>query len=765
MSRYLLSVVASLLLLGGVASTHASPRVPEGAHAGGAIDEGNPRVEARLVIDASQARSGEAVRAGVLFELDRGWHIYWRNPGKAGLPTKLEWKTPGAAVGPIQWPAPEVFQEGDFLTTYGYGGEVLLWNELTFDTKVRGERSVRVKASFLACRVRCIPGSVELARPLLVDGQSRPADDETRELFERYASRVPVTAVSLDLDVTAIYSQSAVRPGDSFRAAVVVVPCAAGGEDRCGAYALGARQAVEGFVPDRIESIQLEVTGGRPHPFSPGGFLVTLAGQASDEDPGSAQRLRGVLSVRVPGVGVRPVLVDLPLPRVEAGNAVTPIENPWLEPLPDPRSSLSLLRALALALVGGLILNLMPCVLPVLALKVFGIAELAHKSRVEVLKSGLAYTAGILTTMLALGASVVALRSAGTAVGWGFQFQEPLFIGGISTVLMLFALNLFGVFEIGFDATRVSRIGEGTTGPSRSFFEGLLAVILATPCSAPFLGTAVGFAFASSTPVILAIFGAIGLGLAAPYLFVTWVPAWARLVPRPGMWMVHLRRGLGFALIGTLVWLIWITGRSVGIDGVAALLGFLVGIAFLAWIYGLLQSAQRPAAARGVGLLVLALCVGGLAGLPLEPTPAGPHSAAEGEIEWQAFDRAAITVELSRGRPVFVDFTADWCLTCKANESLVITSDRVQAELRRLDVAMFRADWTRRDEEIRAELARFGRAGVPMYLLYSPGNPGRPTILPELLTVDLVVDALRRLEVAAPAVRPKLDNPGEGGAA
>jgi thiol:disulfide interchange protein DsbD len=346
--------------------------------------------------------------------------------------------------------------------------------------------------------------------------------------------------------------------------------------------------------------------------------------------------------------------------------------------------------------------------------------------------------------MAVLAATVVGLRAGGTAVGWGFQFQEPLFVAAISAVLLVFALNLFGVFEIYVDATRLSQVGQTGSGPRRSFFEGLLAVAVATPCSAPFLGTAVGFAFASSASVILAIFLAVGLGLASPYLLVTWVPGWAKLIPRAGPWMIRLRQALAFLLLGTIVWLLWVIGRSVGIEGMTGLLAFLVAVAFATWIFGALQAAQRTRAALGAALGVGGLAVAWLLALPLEARETrAPAAGAAESLAWRAFDPAEIRAQLGEGRPVFVYFTADWCLTCKVNERMVLSDARVEAELARLDVAIFKADWTRRDETIRTELARFGRAGVPMYLVYSPEAPTRAELLPELLTVDLLVDALR----------------------
>ncbi|MGH0032158.1 MAG: protein-disulfide reductase DsbD family protein, partial [Myxococcota bacterium] len=392
------------------------------------------------------------------------------------------------------------------------------------------------------------------------------------------------------------------------------------------------------------------------------------------------------------------------------------------------------------------------CVLPVLAIKVFGIAERAHESRRQVAMHGVAYTAGILATMTALAVVVLALRSAGTAVGWGFQFQEPLFLVAISSVLVVFALNLFGVFEIGAPELGMEVGAPG--GLRRSFFEGLLAVLLSTPCSAPFLGTAVGFAFAGSTATIVGIFLSIGLGLAAPFVAVSLLPGLARFLPRGGAWMLNLRAVLGFALLATVVWLLWVSGRTLGTDGMTLLLAYLMLLGFGVWLYGARQRARGDGRAPLFAASLLGAALLGMLALPLEPLarasadPVTGGAAAEAggaQIDAAPFDPAAVQGALDGGKPVFVYFTADWCLTCKVNERLVLRDERVVRALDRVGVAAFEADWTRRDETIRAELARFGRAGVPMYLVYDPRAPERPEILPELLTVDRVLEALGRL--------------------
>ncbi len=750
-----LRALAAALVLSGWGSAAAAPGpAPAPAAPGvlatatGAPDEGNPRVRATLLADVAVASPSEPFRAAVHFEIDRGWHIYWRNPGQSGLPTRLDWAIESARVGPILWPAPSVFREADGeLTTYGYADELLLANEVAFEPGVSGEQTLAVTADFLVCEVRCIPGKIALARAMRVAERSEPAEPETRALLGRWSERVPVPPTELGVAVQAVWSQSAIRPGDAFRGAVAVLSCVDDLGPKCRPHTRGTRDPLQAFVPDRVEELELEVTGGRPHPLDSNGFLITLRGHAEDKDPGADQRLGGVLALRAPDGRARFVEVDLRVPRAPPGTAVTEVASAWLEPA-EPAGSVTgvgLLEAVLLALLGGLILNLMPCVLPVLAIKAFSIAELADKSRREVLQHGFAYAAGVLATMAALAATVIALRAAGVAVGWGFQFQEPLFIAVIGAVLLVFALNLFGVFEIFINATALDRVSASATGLRQSFFEGLLAVIVATPCSAPFLGTAVGFAFASSTPVILGIFLAVGFGLASPVALIALVPAWAKLVPRPGPWMLRLRQALGFALLGTVVWLLWVLGQSTGTEGMTGMLVFLVAIGFATWIYGAVQAGGRRALALALGLAVAGLAVTGLASFPLHPSAGAGGSAGAAESRAHArFEAAAVSAELGRGRPVFVYFTADWCLTCKVNERAVLTSSAVLAELERLDVAVFEADWTRRDDAIRAELARFGRAGVPMYLLYNPDAPGQPELLPELLTVDLFVAALRR---------------------
>jgi thiol:disulfide interchange protein DsbD len=767
------------------AARNPPPSVPKGAFAEGGYEGKQARVEGRLLIDHPDSE-GQPIRVGVLFDLDPGWHLYWRNPGDTGLPTQLDWSVDGGFVGDLQWPTPTAYSESDGLfTTYGYEGRVLLRSDAVLDTDVVGPRYVEVEADFLVCETQCLPARFSLRRTLESARLGSAAAALEASIFDAWEKRVPVRPRDLDIEVEAVFSQSAIRPGDAFDAALLVRSCASGG--RCTHYSVHAPPHVEpsagselsadlepsahsepsaadarvhtsrpAFFPDLGEDFELGAGSISASAQQPGVQQLGFSGLRLADATASEARFRGVLSLTDP-VG-RPISMDVDLPMVlaDAGADVVMLGRHWLGEAPVQSaapigSGLGLLEAILLALVGGLILNLMPCVLPVLAIKVFSVAELASHGRREVLLHGAAYTAGILASMGALAAVVLILQTAGTQVGWGFQFQSPVFVATVSLVVLVFALNLFGLFEIQVDVGRAASVGQAAVGPRKSFFEGLLAVVLATPCSAPFLGTAVGFAFASPPLVIVAIFLSIGLGLALPFVLVTLIPAWSHIIPRSGAWMGKLRASLGFALLATLIWLVSVMGGLVGISGMTTLMVLLLGVAFGAWIYGGVQFGERASLRWAVGASLLLLTGVGLNHIrtTAEPLASGAASAERtSSLGWTTWSPEATLEALDSGRPVLVIFSADWCITCKVNEKVVLADERVQDELERLDFEVLHADWTARDEQIRQELARFGRAGVPMYLVYRAGGGREPLVLPELLSVDGVLSSLRD---AAPA--------------
>jgi thiol:disulfide interchange protein DsbD len=704
-------VAAAGLLIAVALAAHAERAWPP-ASAESALDRGEARVAAHLLVHPDDAGHA-AVRIGVLLALDPGWHVYWRNPGGSGLPTELALSVDQARVGPVQWPHPERFFEPEAqVTTFGYEDEVLLWVRATLEGDPGSPRRAHAEVDLLACLDRCIPARFELSTAL-DSAPSATEGERLRALFARSETRVPRAPDTLGLRVDA---RGTPLPDGALRVLL-----------RTAGAAPGARAL---FYPDPEQGVALEAERGNSDDVASddGQLVLELRGtQAQGEAP---LHLAGVLVLHPPEGEAS--AVELSLPIVEGGELSS---GPPTSPAAPP--FFTGLRVLLFGFLGGLLLNLMPCVLPVLAIKVFAVVELAHKGRSEALRHAAAYTIGIELSLLALAAVVVALKMAGMQVGWGFQFQEPLFVLGLCVLIVLFALNLLGVFEIDAQGGRLAQLGANSSGTSRSFFDGLLAVALATPCTAPFLGTAVGFALSGSGATIALVFAAIGAGLALPFVAIAAVPGLARWLPKPGAWMVAFRELLGFALLATAVWLLFVLGRAQGLEALALGMAVLWILALGCWAYGRAQRAGRRRLGHAVAAVAMMLILGG--SLALGTSRGTPSTKGS---PWRAWEQAEVRTELERGRIVFVDFTADWCLTCKANERLVLGQPRVQQAFTRWQVALFKADWTRRDDAIGTELARFGRAGVPLYLVYHPSAPEEPTVLPELLTPDLVVQAL-----------------------
>ncbi|MBK7949440.1 MAG: thioredoxin family protein [Deltaproteobacteria bacterium] len=738
--------------------------LPASARGEAIIEDEVPQLTATLLVSPTSP-----ARVGVLFEMKPGWHLYWRNPGQTGVAPELELSAEGHTIGALGWPAPEIFREADDLfTTYGYEGHVLLAAELAADREsahstsgaAETDGSVKARIDVLACRTQCVPASFALASPLAV-ASNETEREGIRALFRETEARVPRSAVALGWTFDAVWKSGPPALDGSASLALALEPCAKGSTPCVEA---NAQEPELAFLPFEVETFEfareqvVSVDSARRG-------RIELELEATRLEPGE-DRLLGVVALRDASGRLRHVEIDVPIRARDAGSAMSAAgaaaagsvassaetqsgdASPSVPPSTGSMGAFAALQAFLLALLGGLILNGMPCVLPVLAIKVVSVADLAERDAKEVRLHGLAYTAGVLGSMLALASLVVGLRSAGHAVGWGFQFQEPLFVAGIAALLVTFALNLFGVFEIELGQGRLAAVGQDATGLSRSAFEGLLAVVLATPCTAPFLGTAVGFAFASSGFVIVSIFVAIGVGLASPFLLVSFFPALARFVPRSGPWMLKLRAGLGFCLLATVVWLLWIVGQSGGTDSVVALVAALLFLSFLLWTFGQLQPMRSAWLGRGSAAAITLLAFASFNLIDFERADAATASGAVGDAAglesdgFRPYDEAAVRETLARGVPVFVIFTADWCITCKVNERTVLDRPAVRDTLAQAGFALFRADWTRRDDGIRAKLAEFGRAGVPLYLVYDPAAPESPRVLSELLSQEAVITAL-----------------------
>jgi len=668
-------------LLAALALVWAGPA----AHALESAPATTPHATAMLVSDADAVAPGGAVHLGLRLRMAPGWHIYWKNPGDAGVPPQLDWTLPaGVTAGPIAWPAPTRNAEPP-LMTYGYAGEVLL--PVTVSGAGAGPLSVGLHASWLICEKLCVPEEADL-RLTLPAGP--PAPSAQAPLFAAAAAAVPRPSPW----------PATIAPDGTLH---VAAPDAA------------AAVRAAWFIPDSYGTVQ----GVAEQPLSagPDGFALALrTGTAFKPDV----PLSGVLVVR---------------DRQGQETALELRAAPGGAPAAS-RADLPLWRVLGLAALGGLILNLMPCVFPVLAMKAAGLARLSGAERGHARMHALSYTAGVVLTFGAVGLALLAARAA--AAGWGFQFQSPLFVAGMAWLLFAVGLNLSGVFTLGEGLAGAGEGLAGRGGHAGSFFTGMLAVLVATPCTAPFMGAAIAAALAATPAVTLAVFVAMGLGLAAPFLVLAGVPALARALPRPGAWMDVLKQALAFPMYAACVWLVWVISQQSGPAGVLAIGAGLLLVGFAAWAFGLSQrgSGSRVAGAAALGALLLALAI--LSGLATA-APSAPQQVAEAGVE--PFSAARLAALRQAGTPVFVNMTAAWCVTCLVNERVALSPEPVRQAFAAHGVAYLKGDWTRQDPAITAFLRANGRDGVPLYLLYPPGG-GAPQVLPQILTPGGVLAAL-----------------------
>ncbi|MDD5201055.1 MAG: protein-disulfide reductase DsbD family protein [Terrimicrobiaceae bacterium] len=666
--------------------------------------EGRTLVEPRLIADTTAIVPGQPFRVGLVLKMAPKWHTYWEYAGDAGIPTQIKWQLPpGFAVGPIEWPLPEAILEPGDIQVYAYGGEVMLVQTIRPPASLAVGESVELKAdaSWLVCAELCIPGKAALSLSLPVASSAEPANADA---FARTVRSVP----SMDAPPFAI---SWKRAGDTLT----------------GSFPAPEGTTAVDFFP--LPAQDQEV--GHPKiQKADGGYLIRISAKGD---------LRGVLAIR-DAAGERGWYVVAAPSSAGAMPASTGLPTLW--------------AALLSGLLGGLILNLMPCVLPVISLKIFGFVRQAGQSRRSIALHGLAFAAGIFAWFLGLGVVIVAIKASGAQATWAFQFQNPWFNLAIATLVFVFALNLFGVFELtlpGRATTALSEAG-GREGYGGSFFQGVFATLLATPCTGPFLGSSLGFAFSQPAPVTLLLFGSIATGMALPYLALSAQPGWVRFLPKPGAWMERLKQFMGFPLLAALLWLLYIIGAQRGPRAIIWAAAFLLTLGVALWLYGLVAAPHVKMRSRLAGIVIaLALALGGgwlfLGQLFAQERIALPTAtsgdAADG-IPWQPFSKAAVDKLLAEGKPVFIDFTADWCLTCKFNERTSINVPAVRKKMAELGIVPVRADWTNANPEITAALQRFDRVGVPFYVLYPAGKPDAPIPLPELLTESLVLETLSK---------------------
>ncbi len=612
-------------------------------------------VKTRMIADHASIKSGDAFRLGVLFKISPKWHIYYKEPGEIGLPTKIEWKLPdGFKAGELQWPEPKTLT-AEGITSKAYEGEVLLFATVTAPPDLGPGETAPLSAdlTWLVCKEdgQCIPGegkaSLEIRK-----GESKP-HAEGESIFAKYAATV------------------AAQPAGS-----------------------PAAQATPNAAP-----------AATPQPTT-------------------------------------------------AAAPIDPKAPPFSFLSASPRAKKSIFSFLLLAFAGGLLLNIMPCVLPVLSIKILSFVRQSGEDRRSVMRLGLFFTLGVLCSFALLAILVAILQGAGKQLGWGFQFQEPRFLVLMCAVVFAFGLSLFGVFELELPGAAMQGAGglQRREGPAGAFFNGVLATALATPCTAPLLGPALGVAFAQPAPVVFLFFMVIGMGMSTPYLLLAAFPGWLRFLPRPGNWMIRFKELMGFLLMATVVWLLWVLGRQAGNEAVSSTLAFLTAVALACWLLGIALDFATPPAKRIILLASALIIVAGaywrfperdIKANAASKSPTAVAAAGEG-IDWEPFDTARIEALAAARRTIFLDFTADWCLTCKVNERTVLARADVQEAFKKGNVAAIRGDYTRQPPEITRLLRYFGRSGVPMYVVIPANHPGEPTVLPEVLTPSLVIDAIEK---------------------
>jgi thiol:disulfide interchange protein DsbD len=748
--RFFRLIFLSLLLLGEGLPARAASKAADAPH-----------VHVQLVVPIGGFIRGESADAGLYFKLEPGWHIYWKNPGDAGLPPHIEWTLPaGITAGPMQFPAPKRLALGP-LMDYGYEGEVLfpLWLEAAQTVK-DGPVVLHAKVDWLVCQASCIPGKAELevSRGIV----SAPAEPiylaSDRDLFKRLSGRLPIPFPSTSQAIfqpTKAGFRLTVRTGlretqaTFFPADADILDNPAPQQLTPTANGLILDFKKDASVtanPAQLRGV-LELSRGRAFEIValPPGVAASAAEQAQAEAAGNIAS-----GAKAPGDG-------------NAANAGA--KAPAYQPEPSPNNSSSpvtasslcwalLLRATGLAFIGGVLLNLMPCVFPVLFLKGLALVHTGHRELHRLRAHGLVYAAGILVSFWALVGVLLGLRAAGATLGWGFQFQSPVFLALMAGLLFFLGLSLAGQFEIGLTLTSAGGSLAARQGYTGSFFTGVLAVVVATPCTAPFMGAAIGYALSASPAVTFAVFTALALGLAVPYVALTLQPAWTRVLPKPGAWMEVLRQAVAVPIFATVIWLAWVLASAYGAGALVALLASFLLLAIAGWFLGRWPARRWAAAVAGLILLTaLGLTVVSQVRAEMEEARKGTlnyqFADASSSNVWQPWSQAAVDRALSSGRPVFVDFTASWCLSCQVNERVALNRPEVQQAFQAANVALLRADWTRHDEAITQALTALGRSGVPAYALYAPGE-ANPQLLPEVLTPGIVTDALRRLPQQTP---------------
>ena len=670
------------------------------------------QVQVRLIPERTVVQPGSQVLIGLEQKIIPHWHTYWQNPGDSGLATSITWQLPtGASAGPIRWPVPSRHKQGS-LTNYGYSDRVLLLSaiQIPADAKPGSSLPIAAKANWLVCEEICIPQQAELDLTLKVAAQPGPVNRDIQAAHAALPEDAPWPArVSYMQDKLQLRIASPELVKGKLQE-VWFYPF------KWGKLAHGAPQAVSRDG----DTLVLDLQAGE----APGMAGETLEGLLAVSEKSGRQTLTRGFNLRATASGAAP----FPAGTTAAAGTDT-----------------SLLAAMLLALAGGIILNLMPCVFPVLSIKALALIRHGVHANRRTRLHGLAYTVGIILSFLVLAGLLLLLRAGGAQIGWGFQFQAPGFVLAMAWLMFAIGLSLSGVFTLG---NSVAGLGEGLTeksGYSGSFFTGVLATIVATPCTAPFMGVAIAYALAQPALHLILVFASLGLGLALPYLLLCNWPLLQRCLPRPGLWMERLKQTFAFPMYATALWLAWVLVLQAGTDSLLIVFGGMLVIAFAAWLF---DSTRHFATnkRRIATLLSLALIIGayvfGYLGLKPQAQTAQGASQESARQHWESYSEARLQALRAEGKPVFLNFTAAWCITCLANERVALNKDKVLGAFREQGITYLKGDWTNQDAAITQKLAEFGRSGVPLYVYYPADPRARPVVLPQLLTPEIVLEHL-----------------------
>jgi thiol:disulfide interchange protein/DsbC/DsbD-like thiol-disulfide interchange protein len=707
------------------------------------VYKGVELVKADLLADTTAIAPGKPFTIGLRLKMAPHWHTYWLYSGDAGLATKINWKLPaGFKAGPIQWPIPVTIKSAGDIINYGYSDQVMLLTEIIPPAQLPpGEVTLQAKADWLVCEELCIPGSKELTLKLPSGSEPRPANEaafaESRALLPRASEGAVSVQRRVEGNNLFLNFQAATPPDSKYGLEFFPLPP----EDVEVGHpeSSGAANDAKGTTA----TFKLPLITNPAGASKVGGVLVTTS---ADGDRVGYQ-IEGEGGMVAPVAGATTVSSKSSTPGETApGSGAKPAGG-------------SLLSFLFLGFLGGIILNVMPCVLPVISLKVFSFVRQANEAPERIFKLGLAYAAGVFAWFLGFAALVVILKAAGREIGYAAHMQNPWFVVGLSAAVFVFALNLLGVFEFILPGAAAGALTEVSQkheeGYSGAFFQGVLATILGSACTAPLFGVALGFAFAQSGPVIFAMFAAIAAGMSLPFVLLTAFPGWLRFLPKPGVWMERVKQATGFLMIATALWLLSILGDMRGADAVIWTGVLLLTLGAVCWIQGTFNTLVASGGVRTASrVAMLALLLGG-GWLSLYQVAAARLPVVAPGNEPKDFPRNLQAALTEKGRPVFVDFTAAWCVNCKVNERGVLATEPIQKAIKDTNTVFLTADWTNGEPGITALLRQFGRAGVPLYVIYPADRSKEPIVLPEILTNQLVLDGLKSAQPLASLEAPR----------